>query len=150
MLASTRKRWLLGGLIVSLCVNLFLLGGIFGGHFPGPWGKHGRFPGVIMATVPPDLKPVILEKFKASSAESKAERNVLKQEMDVKRIAVADALAADPFDPEQLRSALSELEITATSMLSRAHRRIAEIASELTPEQRRDWAEGWRKMGPRH
>jgi uncharacterized membrane protein len=148
MLAATKTKWLLGGIIVSLCLNLFLLGGIFGGHFHAPWGKPGRMPGVIMATVPPELKSVIREKFKESSPEAKAERGALKQEMDGKRMRVADALAADPFDPARLEAELTELEQTATSMLSRAHRRIAEIAAELTPEQRRLWAEGWREMAP--
>lgn len=148
MLAATKTKWLLGGIIVSLCLNLFLLGGMFGGHFPAPWGKPGRMPGVIMATVPPELKSVIREKFKESGPESKSEREALKQEMDGKRMRVADALAAEPFDPVRLEVELTELEQTASNMLSRAHRKIAEIASELTPEQRRQWAEGWRKMGP--
>lgn len=150
MQSSARKKWLLAALIVSLCANLFLLGGIFGGHFPPPWGKPERMPGLIMMTVPPELKDTIKEKFKASSPEAKAQRRALKDEMDAKRLRVADALAAEPFDPARLQAELDQLEGTATSLLMRGHRRITEIATELTPEQRRQWAEGWREMGPRH
>jgi uncharacterized membrane protein len=146
MQIAARRRWLLGALIVSVCVNLFLIGGMFGGHFHAPWAKPGRMPGVIMATVPPELKSVIREKFQASSPASKAERDALKQEMEGKRLRVADALAAEPFDPTRLEVELSELEQTATGMLARAHRRISEIAGELTPEQRQQWAEGWRQF----
>src|SRR5690606_15224250 len=122
------RKWMMGGLIVSLCINLFLLGGIFGGHFHAPWGKPGKMPGILMATVPPDLKPVIREKFKESGPAGKAEHDALKQEMEAKRFRVADALAAEPFDPARLTAELGELGQTATNMLGRAHRRISEIA----------------------
>lgn len=146
MLTAAKRKWLLGALVVSLCVNLFLIGGIFGGHFHAPWAKPGKMSGVIMATVPPELKSVIRDKFKASSPANKAEREALRQEMEGKRLRVADALAAEPFDPARLEAELGGLEQTATGMLARAHRRISEIAGELTPEQRRQWAEGWRQM----
>jgi uncharacterized membrane protein len=150
MLNTTRKKLLLGALIVSLCANLFLLGGIFGGHFPSPWGKHDRMPGLVMMTVPPELKPVIKEKFKASSPEQKAQREALKDELDAKRLRVADALAAEPFDPARLQAELDQLEGTATAMMMRGHSRITQIASELTPEQRKIWADGWRDLRPKH
>lgn len=141
----TARKWLVGGFILSLCVNLFLLGGIFGGHFGAPWASPHKGMGLIMGTVPDDLKPAIREKFKAASESSKAEREALKQEMAAKRLRIAEALDADPFDPAHLETELAELGITATLMLDRAHRRIAEIAVDLTPEQRRQWAEGWRQ-----
>jgi len=142
----TRRHWLLGGLIVSLCVNLFLLGGMFGGHFGAPWHEPRKGPGIILSTVPPELKSVIREKFKSAGEASRAEREALKQEMEAKRLRIADALAAEPFDPARLDAELIDLGVTANAMLDRAHRRISEIAAELTPEQRRIWAEGWRDM----
>ncbi|MBL8707554.1 MAG: periplasmic heavy metal sensor [Rhodospirillaceae bacterium] len=149
-LSPTKARWLLGALIVSLCLNLFLLGGHFGGFFPPPWSKHGRMHGgIIMATVPDDLRPIIRERLRAASPESKAQREALRQEMESHRKRVAEALVAEPFDPARLTGELEALELTATSLFRRAHGRIAEIAAELTPEQRRQWAEGWREMGHR-
>ncbi|TDQ84543.1 putative membrane protein [Dongia mobilis] len=146
MQPQTKRRWLLGGLIASLCLNLFLLGGIFGGHFGAPWGGPPRGHGIIMSTVPPELKSVIRDRFKEMGEGSRAERDAMKQEMAAKRQQVADALAAEPFDSTRLEAELAELGVSATAMLERAHHRIAEIAAGLTPEQRKLWADGWRKM----
>ena len=52
MLSSSKQKWILAALVLSLCVNLFLVGGIFGGHFRAPWGKGDRMPGFVMMTVP--------------------------------------------------------------------------------------------------
>lgn len=146
MLASRKQKWILAALVLSLCVNLFLVGGIFGGHFRAPWGKGDRMPGFVMMTVPDDLKDVIREQFKKSGPEAKAAREALKEEMKAKRQRIADALAAEPFDRARLEAELLDMEKTASAMMSRGHNRIAEIATELTPEQRRQWAEGWREM----
>lgn len=150
MLSSRKQKWILLGLVLSLCVNLFLVGGIFGGHFRAPWGKGDRLPGIIMMTVPDDLKDVVREQFKKSDPDAIAARETLKAEMQAKRQRVADALAAEPFDRARLEAVLSEIEKTVGEMRSRGHRVVAEIAAGLTPEQRRRWAEGWREMKSRH
>lgn len=145
-MAALKQKWVLAALIVSLCVNLFLLGGMAGGLFHAPWRKGDRMPSFVMITVPDDLKPVIREQFKKSSPEAKAAREALKQEMTAKKQRVADALAAEPFDRARLETELLEFAKTFGGMMERGHRRIAEIAAELTPEQRRLWAEGWREV----
>lgn len=146
-LSGAKAKWLLGGAIASLCLNLFLVGGMIAGRVHGPMGgPEGKGGGMVMATVPHELKPVIREKLKARGPEFKQER----ENMRALRLNVADALAAEPFDPAALDAALATLEQSAGKLLHHAQEGLAQIAAELTPEQRKQWAEGWRKMGSRH
>jgi uncharacterized membrane protein len=145
-LSGAKAKWLLGGAIASLCLNLFLVGGMIAGRVHGPMGgPEGKGGGMVMATVPHELKPVIREKLKARGPEFKQER----ENMRALRLNVADALAAEPFDPAALDAALATLEQSAGKLLHHAQEGLAQIAAELTPEQRKQWAEGWRKMGLR-
>ena len=145
-LSGAKAKWLLGGAIASLCLNLFLVGGMIAGRVHGPMGgPEGKGGGMVMATVPHELKPVIREKLKARGPEFKMER----ENMRALRLNVADALAAEPFDPAALDAALATLEQSAGKLLHHAQEGLAQIAAELTPEQRKQWAEGWRKMGLR-
>ncbi|WP_303980797.1 periplasmic heavy metal sensor [Dongia mobilis] len=145
-LSGAKAKWLLGGAIVSLCLNLFLVGGMIAGRVHGPMGgPEGKGGGMVMATVPHDLKPIIREKIKARGPDFKIERDKMREI----RVRVADALAAEPFDATKLDAALTELEQSAGTMLHLAQQGLSQIATELTPEQRRQWADGWRKMGPR-
>lgn len=146
-ISGAKANWLLGAAIVSLCLNLFLIGGMVAGRMHGPMGwREGRGGGMVMATVPPELKPIIREKLQSIGTDFKAGREGMREI----RVRVADALAAEPFNPATLDAALAELEQSAGSFMHRAHQGLSRIAAELTPEQRRQWAEGWRKMGSRH
>ncbi|MBI2256666.1 MAG: periplasmic heavy metal sensor [Proteobacteria bacterium] len=143
---GTKSKWLAAGLIISVCLNLFLLAGMVAGRMHGPMGGPEGKGGMVMATVPPELKSVIRDKLKAHGPEFRDE----KEKMRELRLHVADALAAEPFDPAALDAALAELEQSAGKLLHHAQVGLAEIAAELTPEQRKQWAEGWRALGPRH
>ena len=144
--SGAKAKWLLGAAIVSLCLNLFLVGSELAermhGRMGGPEGKGG---GMIMATVPPELKDVIREKLKARGPEFQAERDNIR----AIKVQVADALAAEPFDAAKLDAVLVNLEKSAGTILHLSQQGLSTIAAELTPEQRHQWAEGWRKMGPR-
>jgi len=142
---GAKTKWLLAGLVVSVCLNLFLLAGMVAGRMHGPLGGPEGKGGMVMATVPPDLKPIIRDKLKARGSEFRVE----KEKMRALRLQVADALAAEPFDPARLDTALTALEQSAGKLLHHAQEGLAQIAGELTPEQRKQWAEGWRSLGPR-
>lgn len=144
-LSGAKAKWLLGGAIVSLCLNLFLVGGMIAGRMHGPMGGPEGKGGMIMATVPPDLKPIIRDKLKARGAEFQAERENIR----AIKVKVADALATEPFDAAKLDAVLTDLEQSAGKMLHLSQQGLSSIAAELTPEQRQQWAEGWRHMGPR-
>lgn len=144
-ISGAKAKWLVGAAIVSMCLNLFLLAGMVAGRMHGPWGGPEGKGGMVMATVPHELRPVIREKLKARGPAFKQER----EKMRALNVHVADAMAADPFDKARLDAALAELEQSAGQLLHHAQEGLAEIAAELTPEQRKQWAEGWRKMGPR-
>lgn len=143
--SGAKAKWLLGGAIASLCLNLFLVGGMIAGRMHGPMGGPEGKGGMIMATVPPELKDIIREKLKARGPEFQAARNDIR----LIKVQVADALAAEPFDAAKLDAALAELEKSAGTILHLSQQGLSKIATELTPEQRHQWAEGWRQMGPR-
>ena len=145
-ISGAKAKWLMAGAIVSLCLNLFLLAGMAAGHMHAPWGgPEGGKGGMVMATVPPELRGIIRDKLKARGPEFKQEREAMRAQ----RLKVADALAADPFDPVALDAALGELEQSAGRLLHHAQQGLGRIAGELTPEQRKQWAEGWRALGPK-
>lgn len=143
--SGAKAKWLLGGAIVSLCLNLFLVGGMIAGRMHGPMGGPEPKGGMIMSTVPPGLKPIIREKLKARGPDFEAERDNIRKI----KAQVADALAAEPFDPAKLDAVLTDLEKSAGTILHLSQQGLSKIAAELTPEQRYQWAEGWRKVGPR-
>lgn len=144
-ISGAKAKWLLAGVIVSVCLNLFLLAGMVAGRMHGPWGgPGGRGGGMVMATVPHELRPVIRDKLKARGPDFKQERDNLRE----LRLRVADAMGAEPFDQAKLEAALAELEQSAGKLLHHAQEGLAQIAAELTSEQRKQWAEGWRQMGP--
>lgn len=145
VLSSTRSKWLLIGFIISICFNLFMLAGIVAGRVHGFLGRPEGRGGMVMATVPTELKPIIREKLKARGSEFRQEREKMRE----LRAQVANALAAEPFDPVILDTALSNLEQSAGKMLHHAQDGLAKIAAELTPAQRQQWADGWRKLGER-
>lgn len=144
-ISGAKAKWVTAGLIVSVCLNLFLLAGMAAGRMHGPMGGPEGKGGMVMATVPPELKTLIREKLKARGPEFREE----KEKMRELRLHVADALAAEPFDPAKLDAALAELEQSAGKLLHHAQEGLAQIAADLTPQQRKQWAEGWRSLGPR-
>ncbi len=145
-IAGAKLKWVMAGLVISICLNLFLLAGMVAGRMHGLLGGPEGRGGMVMATVPPELKSVIREKLRARGPEFRDE----KEKMRALRLHVADALAAESFDPAALEAALAELEQSAGKLLHHAQDGLAQIASDLTPEQRKQWAEGWRALGPRH
>jgi uncharacterized membrane protein len=137
---------MVGGAILSLCLNLFLLGGMAATHLHGPHGGmfgRGERGGMVMATVPPELKSILRKKFMEQGMDFGGER----ERMNGVRARIAVALAAEPYDPVAFDAALADLQQAAAAMMDAAHKTLAEVAAGLSPEQRQLWAEGWRNPG---
>lgn len=129
--------------IVSLCINMLLVGVMVGGRWHGGPGHHGSFwgGGRLMANLPEEARPLIKQVFESHKAEFQAEREAVEQA----RIKVAELLKADPIDRAQLDVALGELLQRTQSMQKFGHQVLVDVAEKLPPEMRRDMADRWAK-----
>jgi len=134
----TQKR-LLWALLASIGVNVFLLGFVFAralGPRPPP-AKNSEHrgpptPDGVFGLDSPETRRVLRERKGQLAPQRRALRDA--------RSRVGQALEADPYVPEALEKALSDLRNRTTDMQAEVHRALVDLSSKLTPEQRRDLA----------
>jgi uncharacterized membrane protein len=151
-LSGSGAKWLIGVAVVSLCVNLFLVGlmaghWIYGPHFlrGGPDGPRRGLDAMI-AGVPEDLRPMIKQKFDAAKPQFQAQRDKIRAARDK----LAAAGKADPFDPAAFDQAFHEFQDTMDGMGALAHQTIREILPQIPAEQRKQLVDKWAKRwGPK-
>lgn len=150
-LSRSGAKWLIGVAVVSLCVNLFLVG-LMAGHWIygpgfGPGGPDGPRRGfeAMIAGVPEDLRPLIKKKFDEAKPQFQAQR----EKIHAARDKVAAAAEADPFDPAAFDQAFREFQEAMGGMGAIAHQTIREILPQIPAEQRKQLVEKWSKRwGP--
>ena len=143
-LSRSGTRWLIGVAVVSLCVNLFLVGSMAGHWFPrGHGGPDGPRRGIeaLIAGVPEDLRPMVREKFDAAKPQFQAQR----EKIGAARNKLATAAEADPFDPAAFDQAFAEFQQAMGGMGAIAHQTIREILPQVPAEQRKQLVEKWSK-----
>jgi len=99
-------RWMWGVMIVSLALNLLVIGGVIGAawHFRyvrafGEGGAPPRF-GAFIATLPAEKRG----RIDAMLSEQRAVIRPLRREMREARRAALAAVTAEPFDKDRLRA----------------------------------------------
>src|SRR5262245_23708472 len=130
------SRWLLVGLVVSLVLNLLLIGFVAGRlsgfrppppFGPDPTAGYFRMLGFLSderrAAVGPDLRKQMAEIIPMLRAMRGDQR------------AVFDALTADPFDAAALDKALADLRAHLGAAQVASHHSFVELAKRLTPEE---------------
>jgi uncharacterized membrane protein len=146
--SGPKAKWLIGVAVVSLCVNLFLVG-LMAGHWiygPGLFAR-GAHDGprrgfeAMIAGVPEDLRPVIKEKFDAAKPQFQAQREQIRAARDK----LAAAAKADPFDPTVFDQAFAEFQQTMSGMGAIAHQTIREILPQIPAAQRTELVDKWSK-----
>jgi uncharacterized membrane protein len=151
-ISGSGAKWLIGVAVVSLCVNLFLVG-LMAGHMiygpglfrGGPDGPRRGFDAMI-AGVPEDLRPMIKQKFDAAKPQFQAQRDKIRDARDK----LATAGKADPFDPGAFDQAFHEFQDTMDGMGALAHQTIREILPQIPAEQRKQLVDKWAKRwGPK-
>ncbi len=151
-LSGSRAKALIGVAVVSLCVNLFLVGSMAGhwwprGHGgPGPDGSRRGIEAMI-AGVPEDLRPLIKEKFDAAKPQFQAQREKIKAARDK----VAAAAEAEPFDAAAFDQSFKDLQAEMDGMGAIAHQTIREILPQIPAAQRKQLVDKWSKRwgGPK-
>ena len=131
-----RRKWLLAGLVVSVALNLALIGflaGTAGG--PPAWRTPGFDPAVGLARLvrflPDERRDELLDRS--------ARREIGASLRDMRRAqrAMHEALAADTFDRAALAASLGQFRDHFAASQARSHAAFVEIAAHLTPQERR-------------
>jgi uncharacterized membrane protein len=147
-LSRAATKVLIGVAVVSLCVNLFLVGSMAGRWFDGSRGHGGPRGGIeaMIAGMPEDLRPLIKQKFDAAKPQFQAQREKIR----AARQKVAQAAQADPFDPAAFDAAFKEFQAAMDGMGTLAHQTIGEILPQIPAEQRKVLVDKWAKRwGPK-
>lgn len=138
--ASRLRHWLL---VVSLVLNVFLIGAIAAGlvvrHGPPLLGHHrpAHFLGMpsphkIRDALPESAQAVLDGVFEAHRQEMRSRLGRLREA----RRNVAAAIRAEPFIPAALESAFAELRAREVEVAAEAHGAFAELAAKLDRESR--------------
>ena len=153
---SPRRRWL--GVIALALVSLFAMGSAFAGGPLGHRAMHKQFkddPDAAAAWVAArlanqaDASAEQEEVIRGTLEDLFAELGPMRAEKEAFRQDVKDALTADTVDPqllEELRTEGIEQADFASKVVTQA---LADIASELTPEQRNKLADDLEQMRER-
>jgi uncharacterized membrane protein len=151
MISMRNNKWLIGFLLVSLTLNLlligFLAGRLSGLGAPPPFGPDPtsgfvRLLGFLDTDRRASIKPVLRSHMNEIMPTL---RNVRRNQR-----AVFDALTAEPFDPDKLTRALDALQSNLSAAQLASHESFVAMAAELTPAERRQLAAAMRHPPPRH
>lgn len=157
------RRWLGPALLVSLVLNLFLVALISVPFFKGPRdGGFGPMPrghgAVLMHGAFRELPEEDRQEIRRAMREKFREIRPLFREMHEARDALADVLAAEPYDEAAARAAFDGMSASMMAMSDMGRDAMLETFAKLTPEQRKRVAEAvrkdrermtrWRKGGP--
>jgi uncharacterized membrane protein len=162
---SDRSRWLTIALVISLGINLLIVGVIAGRLLSGHrhmWERPGATqadrsrasderPGDrviqrLTEAVPAEYRPA----FEAAMAEHRARLAEAGRAVREARMKVRDAMVAEPFDRAKLDAAFAELRARSQELQTAVHVAVAEAAAKLPPDARRKLAEldrGGRERG---
>ncbi len=138
-----RRRTIL--LVASLAANLFLGGILVGGWVAGrgdgppPGGPPGGFEPPsqpfrhLIAALTPEARGEARRIFGAHRADIRADFVALHQA----RLAVAEALTADPYSPAEVAAAFAELRRRTVEVQENIHGALAELAGRIGEDDRR-------------
>ncbi|HVY99811.1 MAG TPA: periplasmic heavy metal sensor [Dongiaceae bacterium] len=152
-LSGSGAKWLVGGAVVSLCINLFLVG-LMAGHWIygpprfGPGGPGGPGRGGMEAMIgglPEEVRPIFKQEFGAARAQFDSARDQVRAARDK----VEQAAEADPFDPAAFDAAFDELQTAMDGIQKIAHQTIGRILPQISAKQRHDLVEQWSKRWDR-
>lgn len=132
--------------LASLVLNLLLLGVILGrvpSAFEGG-SPRGQRMEQALKNLPEPVQKRIREKFD----QIRAAGDPLREQMDRERAEALRLLSADPFDEAAYDRQVSKIEDIRLEMFKRMAGTVKQAAKELTPEERRMFADVLRRPPP--
>ena len=127
------SRWIYGVLVVSLGLNLLMVGGAAGAfwkHFRGHPG-HG-LTGFVRG-LPEDRQPVLEQLIANEKSKIRPMRKDIRSAWGESN----DALGVEPFEKEKMKAALARMNDSELKMRTAISDAIVELASQLTSEERK-------------
>lgn len=155
---ARKTSWLKWALVASLAVNLLILGGAAGAfwshrhggrHFGhGAEREHGLMG--FVRELPPDRQGAIRAALEGEREKIRPMRDVVKDGWKETN----SILAAEPFDRDKLKSAMTGMIDAETRMRTAISDALVETAAKLSPEERQK-LKAWRekqgmRFGGRH
>ena len=150
------RRWVGPALLVSLLINLFLVGTIatalfFGPPLP-PGAEPGRVPAPFFKMLHKDadglpagdraaMRRIMIEQFPLSKPHLAA--------LETARRELADALGAPSYDAARVAAAFSKVDMVQAEISQATRAAMIQGFSRLTPEQRARVAESMRRRAER-
>lgn len=134
------NRRLIIALAISAALNVFLAGFIAARFAYGSRGKPERGAAAFAprdgfsTDEKPDRVGPMKRFFRGRAGQLAPQRKALRKA----RRAVARSLDAEPFEPESLRAALSDLRQATVDSQEALHEALVQMAMKSTPEQRRE------------
>lgn len=148
------RHWLGPAFLISLALNLFLVALISVPLIMGPRGDgFGLPPGgpgaVLMHGAFRELPEEDRQEIHRAMREKFRDIRPHFREMQEARNALADALAAEPYDEAAVRAAFDRISAAMTTMSDMGRDAMLDTFSKLTPEQREHVADAMRRGGDR-
>jgi len=153
--AARERRWLGPALLISLVINLFLLGMIATAvifHRPPPGSEFGP--------VPSPFFRMLQKGFAAQRPDDRAVvRNIMIGQfpiirpyivkIEIARRDLAEAIGETPYDPAKVSAAFDKIDQAQAEMIRATRAAMVEGFGKLDPEQRARLAETMRKQAER-
>jgi uncharacterized membrane protein len=142
--AGATSRRMLVALVVSLALNLIVIGLVAGAawRFHGMhWAGRGVTPNLLgyASTLPTDRRKALWN----STAEKRQHMRPLRRDLRNAREEAIKALTAEPFDKQRFMAAQTRLLQANQQAREAVYALYAEIATQMTPEERRTFIH-WR------
>lgn len=130
---SGRQKLLIIILVCSLAVNLLLVGGIAGRLMAGPPGPPmpdhlGWVARLLDEDRRRELRPMFVDWVR--------ETRPLRRDIHQSQLVLRDAIAAEPFDRDDVEAALSRLRENQLVWQAATHEELVAILAALRPEER--------------
>lgn len=135
-----KRKWLVGGLVASLVVNIGLVGFLLGAASrPALFPRNHVDPAVglpqLLRFLPAERREAVLAEANGRALRRGVRGSV--RQMRRAQAALHEALVADPFDAEALARALADFHDHFAASQNRSHRAFVAVASRLSAEERR-------------
>ena len=123
------SRWLITALIISIALNLLLVGVFIGQRVGEGRFEHFRW---MTRELEPQTREQLRENMRAHIKASRQER----QELRVAQQALHKAIAAEPYDRDRVAASLEQVRHASLALQETMHINMLEILADLGPEDR--------------
>jgi len=150
MTQLNRRRGLIVALLISIAINLFLVGGVaYRFYLINSEASIGRPLPPNISWLIRDLTPERQEELRAGLRERGVQGRAARIRLFEAQSESNRVMTQDPFDEEALVAALAELRDAANDYQRLSHLQAVETLSELSAKERRNAVEFINRRGPR-